>query len=225
MKRTSRFVWLVCLLTTACSPMMIEFEGRRLYNPDWAWALDVRREAWQQPDEVLRALALPDDAVVADIGAGGGYFTERFSRELVRGHVYATDVQPGMITQLQERVRERELDNVTVVRGDFDDPGLPPACCDLVFFSSVYKEIEDRVAYMRRVRPLLREGGRVVILEFRPGSPGPGPPDAMRLSVDAIVGELRPAGFALVERHDFLPRESFLVFEADVEMRADSSLR
>jgi len=192
---------------------MIEVEGRQVYNPAWAWALELRRDAWQKPDEVLRALALPETARVADLGAGGGYFTERFSRALPRGHVFASDVQDGMLELLEERVRERNLTNVTVVRGAFDDPGLPRACCDLIFLSSVYKEILERVAYMRRVRPLLRPGGRVAILEFRPGVSGPGPPEAIRLSPDAIVDELARAGFALVESHEFLPRESFLIFE------------
>ncbi len=117
-----------------------------------------------------------------------------------------------MIERLNDRVRDRGLANVTVVRAAFDDPGLPEGCCDLVFLSSVYKEIEGRVAYMRRVQPLLRPGGRVAILEFRPGAPGWGPPEAMRLAPEAIVAELGEAGFVLVESHDFLPRESFLVF-------------
>lgn len=193
---------------------MIEVEGRQVYNPAWAWALEVRRDVWQQPDDVLAALALPETAVIADVGAGGGYFTERFARALPSGHVFASDVQDGMIERLVKRVRERELGNVTVVRGDFDDPRLPPACCDLVFFSSVYKEILGRVAYMQRVRPLLRPGGRVAILEFRPGVRNPGPPEEMRLSPEAIIDELDRAGFALVERFEFLERESFLVFEA-----------
>lgn len=191
---------------------MIEVEGRRVYNPAWAWALEVRRDEWQQPEAVLRTLALPETAVVADIGAGGGYFTERFSRALPQGRVFATDVQEGMIERLEARVRERSLTNVEVVRAPFDDPGLPARCCDLVFFSSVYKEIDGREAYLRRVRSLLRPGGRVAVLEFRPGAPGGGPPEAMRLAPETIVAELAAAGFVLVESHDFLPRESFLVF-------------
>ena len=201
--------------TTACSPPMIEREGRLLYNPRWAWALDWSREGWQKPEQVLDALALSQDAIVADIGAGSGYFSERLALRLPGGHVFATDVQEGMLERLADRVRDRELDNVTVVRGSFDDPGLPDGCCDLVFFSSVYKEIQGRVAYMRRVQHLLRPNGRVAILEFRPGVAGAGPPQEIRLAPEAIVSELAEAGFALVESHEFLPRVSFLVFSAD----------
>lgn len=212
---TTRAALALTLCATACGLPMIEREGRRVFNPAWAWALEFGRDDWQKPEEVLCALALPEDAVVADIGAGGGYFTERLSRALPSGHVFATDAQDGMIERLNDRVRDRGLANVTVVRAAFDDPGLPEGCCDLVFLSSVYKEIEGRVAYMRRVQPLLRPGGRVAILEFRPGAPGAGPPEAMRLAPDAIVAELGEAGFVLVESHDFLPRESFLVFARD----------
>lgn len=203
------------LAAAACGPIMVEREGHRVYNPNYLSFLDMApRDAWQLPEEVLEALALPPDAVIADIGAGGGYFTERFAGRLPAGRVYATDVQDEMIERLGERVREHALDNVTVVRGGFDDPGLPEPCCDLVFFSSVYKEIDGRVAYMRKVRRLLRPGGQVAILEFRPGAPWAGPPADVRMAAEEIAAELAEAGFVLVESHDFLPREWFLVFAA-----------
>jgi len=207
------FVAALALAATGCGPMMIEREGHRVFNPNYARFLEMEaRDAWQLPEQVVEALALPQDAVVADIGAGGGYFTERFARRLLAGRVYATDAQAEMIERLDERVRERALDNVTVVHGGFDDPRLPEACCDLVFLSSVYKEIDARVAYMRKVRRLLRPGGRVAILEFRPGARGFGPPKQERMAAEQIGAELAEAGFVLVESHDFLPREWFLVF-------------
>jgi ubiquinone/menaquinone biosynthesis C-methylase UbiE len=210
----SRATLTLIVCVTACGPTMIVRDGHRVFNPAWAWALEFDREDWQKPDDVLRALALPKDAVVADIGAGGGYFTERLSRALPAGHVFATDVQAEMIERLNDRVCDRGLANVTVVQAPFDDPGLPGGCCDLVFFSSVYKEIDERIAYMRKVRKLLRSGGRVAILEFRPEAPGAGPPAAVRLVPKQVISELAQAGFVLLETHDFLPREYFLVFGA-----------
>ena len=80
--------------------------------------------------------------VVADIGAGGGYFSEKLSRRVgSTGHVYATDVQDVMIRELTQRVLVQSLTNMTVIKGDFDDPKLPDHSCNLIFFSSVYKEI------------------------------------------------------------------------------------
>ncbi len=192
---------------------MVEREGHRLFNPTYLFLLDGRpRDSWQQADQVFRALALPSDAVVADVGAGGGYFTERFSEHLPAGHVFATDVQDEMLERLTERVRERGLKNVTVLRAGFAESRLPEACCDLVFFSSVYKEIEGRVAYMRDVRRRLQPGGRVAILEFLPDAPGFGPPAELRLAPEQIAAELDAAGFELLESHDFVVPQSYLIF-------------
>ena len=202
------------LILLACPPVMVEHEGHRLFNPAYLRFLDSsRRDAWQQPEAVLDALGIPEGAVVADIGAGGGYFAERLARRVGRtGVVYATDVQEPMIEALDRRVAERGLDNVRVVRAAYDAPTLPEACCDLVFFSSVYKEIDARVDYMKKVARLLRPGARVAILEFRPDAPGWGPPRGDRLSAETITRELGDAGYTLLLSHDFLSREYLLVF-------------
>ncbi len=196
-----------------CSPL-IDYQGHRIFNPLFLFYLESPwRDQWQRPDAVLTALQVTEGMAVADIGAGGGYFTERFSRRVgPQGVVFATDVQPVMLQTLSRRVQCKGLNNVTVVQGEFDDPKLPIGCCDLVFFSSVYKEIENRPAYMRKVLPLLKPGGRVVILEYRPEVEAPGPPKDFRLTDATIIAELESAGFRLVERFDFLPREYFLVF-------------
>jgi ubiquinone/menaquinone biosynthesis C-methylase UbiE len=201
-------------LALACEPVLVERDGHRVFNPQYLPVLESSfRDRWQHPEAVLDALDVPADAVVADVGAGGGYFTERFSKRVPQGHVYATDVQEPMLSALRRRVEKRRLTNVSVVRGEFDDPGLGAACCDLVFLSSVYHEIDDRVDYMRRVRLLLRPGGRVAILEFEPGAGGPGPPDAARLAPERVEAELEAAGFVRTASHDVVPRESMQIFE------------
>jgi SAM-dependent methyltransferase len=202
------------LLAVACGPPMIDREGRRVFNPAYRRFLEgPGRAEWQRPEEVLDALEIQPGFVVADVGAGGGYFAERLAKRVgPRGHVLATDVQDEMIEALQARVAERSLDNVTVVRAGFDDPTLPADCCDLVLFSAVYKEIRDREAYMRRLAPALRPGGRVAILGFRPDAPGMGPPRDVRLSAETVASELAAAGYVLLDSHGFLPRQHFLVF-------------
>ena len=198
----------------ACSPVMVERNGHRVFNPAYVPFLDSsRRDAWQRPEAVLDALAIPEGAVVADIGAGSGYFAERLAARVgPTGLVYATDVQDEMIEALEQRVAERGLANVRVLLAAYDDPTLPEACCDLVFFSSVYKEIDGRVDYMKKVARLLRPGARVAILEFRPGASGFGPPTEDRLAAEEVAEELAAAGYALAATHDFLPREYLLVF-------------
>jgi ubiquinone/menaquinone biosynthesis C-methylase UbiE len=193
---------------------MHEVEGRRVFNPFYRTFLDgADRDTWQKPDQVIAALRLEPGDVVADVGAGTGYFTERLARAVgAAGRVYATDVQDEMLDALERRVAEQSLANVAVVRAGFDDPALPAGCCDLVFLANVYKEIDDRVAWARRLQPALRPGGRVAIVEFRPDAAGIGPPEEVRLAETQVRAELAAAGFAAVERHDFLPRQYFVVF-------------
>jgi len=206
----------ICLVwcCISCGPTTIDHQGHRIFNPDYLFYLETeRRDKWQKPAEVLKALEISNTSVVADIGAGGGYFTEKFSKYLgPSGHVYATDVQDVMIEKLKERVAERRLNNVEVIRGKFDDPMLPEASCDLVFFSSVYKEIDGRIDYMKKIKTALKSGGRVAIIEFLPGLKTVGPPMEMRLKPEQVIQELFAAGFTLVKIYDFLPREYFLIF-------------
>jgi len=211
-----RFCAVCCLacIELACAPFMIEYEGHRVFNPYYLFYLESeKRDKWQKPNEVLDALKISKTAMVCDIGAGGGYFTERFSIYLgSSGHVYATDVQEVMIQELRERVEDRGLENVEVLHAAFDDPTLPEARCDLVFFSSVYKEISGRVDYMEKVGKALRPGGRVAIIEYRPAAVALGPPLDARLRREEVIEELASAGFVLIEEHNFLPREYFLIF-------------
>ncbi|MEM7408830.1 MAG: class I SAM-dependent methyltransferase [Myxococcota bacterium] len=203
------------LTLLGCGPRMVEREGHRVFNPAYLWWLDLpQRASWQQPEAVLDALEIAEGDVVADIGAGGGYFAERLATRVgPAGRVYATDVQDEMIEALDERVEARGLDNVRVVRAAFDDPTLPRACCDLVFFANVYKEIDGRVDYMKRVARVLRPGARVAILAFHPDAPGPGPPVGDRLAAETVTRELASAGYTLASTRDFLPRHYLLVFE------------
>ncbi len=201
-------------LCFGCMKTTIDYQGHEVFNPDYLFYLESGwRDQWQRPDEVLKALEISKTDVIADIGAGGGYFTERFSRYLgSSGRVYATDVQDVMIDRLRERVKRQGLHNVEVVRGGFDDPMLPRACCDLVFFSSVYKEIDGRTGYMKKVKKLLKPGGRVAIIEYHPDALFFGPPMDMRLKPKQVIEELSAAGFRLERRFDFLPFEYFLIF-------------
>jgi ubiquinone/menaquinone biosynthesis C-methylase UbiE len=193
---------------------MRDYEGHAVFNPLYLFYLESPdRDRWQKPDEVLQALGLRAGDVVADIGAGGGYFTEKLARRLApSGHVYATDVQEVMIKNLRKRVAQQALTNVTVIRAGFDDPMLPSASCDLALFSSVYKEIQEREEYMKKIRTALKQNGRVAILEYRPEEPSPGPPRRYRLPETRVVAEMEAAGFRLLDRFEFLPREYFLVF-------------
>jgi SAM-dependent methyltransferase len=159
---------------------------------------------------VLTALALKPDAVVADLGAGTGYFSMRLAHFVSRGRVYAVDLEPGMVTHLADRAKGMGLSNVTAVQGAPDDARLP-AKVDLVLLVDVYHHIDAREKYFARLRNSLAPGGRVAVVDFNDTSPV-GPPRSERLSPKRVKEEMREAGYAFVEAHDFLPNQYFLVF-------------
>lgn len=173
---------------------------------------DPQRDAWQKPHEVVEALALPADAVVADIGAGTGYFAVRLARMLPKGKVYAADVEPQMVRHLAARAKRDELANMVAVQSDLDDARLPQTV-DMALFVDVFHHIDGRESYFRRLKNSLRAGGRVAIVDFRRDS-AIGPPPRARISADHVKRQLAAAGYTLEAEHDFLPNQYFLVFRA-----------
>ncbi len=178
----------------------------------WAKVFDdPDRDAWQKPHDVIRALALKPDAIVADIGAGTGYFSVRFAHMLPQGRVYGVDTEPGMVKHLADRARKEKLGNLTAIAGAPGDPRLPEKA-DLIILVDVYHHVEDRERYFRRLHDSLKPAGRVAIVDFRMDSPV-GPPKRARIEPDRVQAEMKRAGYALAQEHAFLPNQYFLVFE------------
>jgi SAM-dependent methyltransferase len=171
---------------------------------------DPKRDAWQKPHQVIEKLALAPDAVVADIGAGTGYFAARLANMLPRGTVYATDIEPDMVRYLGQRAKREKLPNLRAIAGTADDPKLP-AQVDLVLLVDVYHHIDDRERYFNNLRASLKPGGRLAIIDFRLDAPE-GPPKASRIAADVVGQELAKAGYTLQAEYAFLPRQYFLVF-------------
>jgi ubiquinone/menaquinone biosynthesis C-methylase UbiE len=169
---------------------------------EWAKAFDdPTRDAWQKPDEVIKALGLADDAVVADIGAGTGYFAVRLARVLPKGKVLGVDVEPDMVRYLRERAQQEHLPNVVSLLSPVDDPRLPEKV-DLALVVNTVHHIEQRAAYFAKLKASLKPHGRVVIVDFKMGDLPVGPPEAMRLSAATVTAELVAAGLAEVALDD-----------------------
>lgn len=178
---------------------------------EWAKRFeDPARDAWQKPDEVVAALALPPDAKVADVGSGTGYFAVRLARAVPKGRVFGVDIEPDMVRYLEERARHEGLGHLTAVLGEPADARLPEPV-DLVLVVNTYHHIEQREAYFRRLLGSLTPRGRVAIVDFRKGQPL-GPPEHHRLSPEQVRSELEAAGYRFVEAHGFLPNQYFLLF-------------
>jgi ubiquinone/menaquinone biosynthesis C-methylase UbiE len=171
---------------------------------------DPARDAWQKPHEVIQALKLAPEAVVADIGAGTGYFAVRLAHMTPQGRVYAVDTEPDMVRYLGERAQKSGLKNLVPVQGALADPKLPGKV-DLVLMVDVYHHIEQRTAYFRNLAGALKSGGAIAIIDFTKESPV-GPPPASRIAASAVKAEMTAAGYALATEHGFLPNQYFLVF-------------
>jgi cyclopropane fatty-acyl-phospholipid synthase-like methyltransferase len=177
----------------------------------WARVFDdPARDAWQKPHEVIRALRLAPDALVADIGSGTGYFSVRLAHAVPKGRVYGVDTEPDMVKYLAERARRDGLANLVSVAGKPDDAALP-ARVDLVLMVDVYHHIGDREAYFGRLRKSLKPGARVAIIDFSETSRD-GPPKSERIAPARVRAEMQRAGYTLAEQHRFLPNQYFLVF-------------
>jgi cyclopropane fatty-acyl-phospholipid synthase-like methyltransferase len=177
----------------------------------WAKVFDdPARDSWQKPHEVIQALALAPDAVVADIGAGTGYFAVRIAHMTPGGRVYAADIEPDMIKYLSERVKRENLPNVTPLLAKADDPMLPVPV-DLALIVDTYHHIGGRKAYFRRLKDHLKLAGRVAIIDFTKDSPI-GPPVRERLTADDVKKEMAQAGYALAAEQSLLPNQYFLIF-------------
>ena len=173
---------------------------------------DPSRDQWQMPSRVIDALRIAPGEVVADIGAGTGYFSVRLARASARPRVYAVDIEPGMVTHLQHRALLEGLTNVTAVRAAADRSNLPEPV-DVVLVVDTYHHIPSRVAYFTALKAQMKPGGRLAIVDFRKGAPE-GPPEEFRFTPDEIRAELTQAGFSLQAEHDFLPRQIYLIFTA-----------
>lgn len=187
----------------------------RLFPPGELGQLEgPDRDEWQQPERVMDALGIADGSHVADLGAGGGWFTIRLARRVgPNGKVYAEDVQQPMIEAIKRRVDREGLQNVETIIGGFVDPKLPAGELHAALMVDLYPQIGDPVALLKNVRAALAPNGRLGIVDFKPGQFGPGPDDN-RVAPDTVIRDADSAGLRLVSHQTFLRYQYLLVFAA-----------
>jgi len=205
----------VGLLCVAPAPAAGQQQGNaqahgRLFPPQDLGLLEAPdRDAWQKPDQIMDALAIADGSTVADIGAGAGWFTIRLARRVgPNGKVYAQDVQRQMLDAIRRRVAREGLQNVETRLGEGSSPNLPNASLDAVLVVDVYPEVDDRVSFLRNLAVALKPGGRIGIVNYRPGRGGPGPD--VRIESDSVQADVRTAGLRVIGR-ETLPYQYLLV--------------
>lgn len=173
------------------------------------------REAWQKPEQVMDALYVGEGSVVADLGAGGGWFTIRLARRVGQhGTVYAEDIQRLMIEAIQRRVQREGLANVKTVLGTAADPfpGLSAGILDAVLIVDAFHEMAEPVVLLRNVARTLKPQGRIGIIQHSEGEGGPGPGRDERVPPSVIIAAAKDAGLTLDREETFLPFQYLLIF-------------
>jgi ubiquinone/menaquinone biosynthesis C-methylase UbiE len=178
------------------------------------WLEREGREAEQRPAEVIRAMGLKDGSVVADLGCGTGFFARRMAKAIApSGRVYGVDIQPEMLDRMKALLAKEGITNVVPVLGKADDPGLAPASLDWILLVDVYHELQQPKPMLAKMREALRPDGRIALVEYRlEGDSATHIRAEHRMSVEQVLAEWLPAGFRLVERHEFLPTQHLFIF-------------
>ena len=207
------------------------YRTKRIHNPDGIGRYYMGREiahymghqgmGWldrksrlteEKPDLTVENLNLKPDDVVADIGAGSGYFSSRIAQQVPEGKVYAVDIQPEMLEAIATLQEKRQIDNIETVLGAEDNPKLPPASIDLAFMVDAYHEFAYPREMMAGIVEALKPGGRVVLLEYRKENPMIMIKPLHKMTQKQVKKELKAVGLKWQATKQFLPEQHFLVF-------------
>jgi SAM-dependent methyltransferase len=215
-KTTALVLLCLSLLMSAGPPPEAQQPPRhgRLFAPQDLGLLEgPDRDGWQKPDQIMDSIGIADGAAVADLGAGGGWFTIRLARRVgPNGLVYAEDIQRQMIEAIGRRVSREGLHNVRTVLGTPEDPHLPPETLDAILIVDTYHEMDDPVALLRNATLALKPQGRIGIVDFKRDGFGPGPALEERVDPETITRDATSAGLRLLQRPSFLPYQFLMVF-------------
>jgi ubiquinone/menaquinone biosynthesis C-methylase UbiE len=220
--RRGLFVVLVLAASSACSRRAQSdppgvYMGRAIAPPmSWQgsdWLERPDREATEQPEHVLDVLGVHEGMIVADVGAGSGYFTMRISRRVgASGHVLATDLQPEMLAMIKEKADAAQAANVVTVLATPHDAKLPRGELDLVLMVDVYHELPYPAETLAQARAALRPSGRVALVEYRAEDPKVAIKPEHKMTLAQIKTELAASKLTFVTSDESLPEQRIVVF-------------
>jgi ubiquinone/menaquinone biosynthesis C-methylase UbiE len=191
--------------------------GRRIANvmghEGAAWLERPEREAEEAPSRAIAALELRPGQIVADVGAGSGYYTMRLSKAVgPRGRVYATDIQPEMLALIRRKIESTKTSNVEAVLGTPTESRLPDAAIDLALMVDVYHELAQPQVFLQSLKRALKPDGRLVLIEFRKESAWVPIREEHKMTIREARLELEAEGYRFDRVIDVLPWQHILVF-------------
>jgi precorrin-6B methylase 2 len=177
-----------------------------------SWLDRDERQEEENTALAIENMNLSPDAVVADIGAGTGYYSFGIAQKVPAGKVYAVDIQDEMIRYLNENKASQKIKNVEVVKGSERSPNLPDNSIDLAIMVDVYHELEHPHEMLQAVKKSLKPGGKILLLEYREEDPSIPIKPHHKMSVKQANKEMQANGFQLDYHGDFLPIQHFLLY-------------
>lgn len=177
------------------------------------WLVRPERESEEHPEQALDTLEIKPDSVVADVGAGVGYYTWRIAERVgPKGIVYGEDIQQAMLEGLAKTVGAHRLTNVRPVLGNVADPRLPQNAIDLVLLVDVYHEFSEPEKMLDHIRDSLKRGGRLVLLEYRAEDPAVPILPEHKMTLQQVRAEVEPEGSHFDKSIEVLPWQHIIVF-------------
>jgi len=198
----------------------LRFHGREISkvmgHPAIGWLERGNREDEESPAQAVEAMDFAPDEIVADIGAGSGYYSFLIAPRVPKGKVVAVDIQQEMLDFLKNRSAERKISNVEPHLGAIDSLNLPPSSLDAALMVDAYHEFSKPAEMLASIFQSLKPGGRVFLLEFRGEDPAVPIKPLHKMTVAQARKEFEAAGFHFVSNKTFLPWQHFLLFERPV---------
>ena len=171
------------------------------------------RMKWQRPDAIIEELDLKGDEIIADVGAGSGYFSFRFASMLPKGKVYAIDIEPEMIRYIHHKAMINDIKNIEAILAEADDPKVP-GDSDIVFICDVLHHVENKPLWLKMVHNQMQKGARLILIEFKEGELPEGPPEKIKISQNEIIKVVINRGFTKISADNkLLPYQTFFVFK------------
>jgi len=177
------------------------------------WLERNNRNEEENTTLAINKLPINSKSVVADIGAGSGYYTFRIAQKLTEGKVYAVEIQDEFIDLLKKNQLQKGIKNVEVVKGTEQNPKLPANFIDLAIMVDVYHELAYPQEMLSALKTVLKPDGKILLLEYRAEDPDVAIKELHKMSVKQVNKEMESNGFKLFSREDFLPMQHFLIYE------------
>jgi ubiquinone/menaquinone biosynthesis C-methylase UbiE len=177
-----------------------------------SWLERPTRRREERTDKLVEYLPLEPGSVVADIGAGTGYFSFRIAQRVPDGKVLAVDIQQEMLNLLEAKMLAEGVSNIETVLGSESDPGLAPGSVDLILLVDAYHEFAWPLEMGRAMAQALRPDGRLVLIEYRAEDPSVPIKPLHKMSVRQAKNEMQAIGLELETNRRVLPQQHFMVF-------------